>query len=304
MSTPPLEARWIEIRRYSSQAEAEQHALVLVAVGIECRLDTDGGRIGLLVDASRAAEARHHLAAYLRENETRAEPATRRFGGGIDGALAYAACLLFIDAAAGRQAFSRDWLGAGHAQAGRILDGEWWRAVTALGLHADLEHLLANLVAGSLFAIFLAQLVGVGVAWLAILAAGALGNVLNAALQSPEHSAIGASTAVFGALGLLAGSMWRRQARSWRQRLRQWTPIAAGAMLLAFIGVGGERTDVGAHVAGFVVGCVLGAGLYLAGPYLPQGRTAQRAFGAAALALFAVAWLIALGQPQYVVQPQ
>lgn len=292
--TDSAETSWVEIRRFRSQAEAEQHALVLVAVGIECRLVTVGDLVGLQVTASQAADARHHLAAYLRENEPRPEPALRGIGEGIDGALAYCACVLFIDAAAGRHALSRDWLAAGHAQAGLILDGEWWRALTALGLHADLEHLLANLVAGSLFAIFLAQLVGAGLAWLAILLAGGLGNALNAVLQPPAHSAIGASTAVFGALGLLAGTMWQRQARSWRQRLRQFTPLAAGAMLLAFIGIGGERTDVGAHVAGFAVGCALGAALYLAGPYVPQGRLAQHAYGVAAVVLFSIAWLIAL----------
>ena len=298
MSSQSPDTPWVELRRYASRAEAEQHALVLVAVGIECRLVAEGALFDLQVPAARAADARRHLAAYVRENAARPEPALRGIGEGLEGALAYAASLLFIDAAASRHALSRDWLAAGRAQAGLIVDGEWWRVLTALGLHADLEHLLSNIVAGSLFALFLAQLLGAGLAWLAILLAGALGNGLNALLQPAAHTAIGASTAVFGALGLLAGTMWRRQARSWRQRLRQWTPIAAGAMLVAFIGVGGERTDVGAHVAGFAVGCGLGAALYLAGPYLPQGRTAQRAFGAAAVALFGVAWLIALAQPQ------
>jgi rhomboid protease GluP len=303
MSTRPTETEWLEIRHYASRAEAEQHALVLVAVGVECRLAAEEGRIGLLVEASQAREALSHLAAYCRENEPRPEPPLRRLGEGFDGALAYGAVLLFIDAAAARNALSRDWLVAGHAQAGRILDGEWWRALTALGLHADLEHLLANLVAGSLFALFLSQIVGAGLAWLAILIAGGLGNLVNALLQPATHSAIGASTAVFGALGLLAGSTWRRQAQSWRQRLRQFTPLAAGAMLVAFIGVGGERTDVGAHIAGFAVGCALGAGLYLAGPHLPQGRMAQHAYAAAAVALFSVAWMIALNQPQAVAGP-
>ena len=66
-------------------------------------------------------------------------------------------------------------------------------------------------------------------------------------------------------------------------------------MLLVYLGWGGERTDVGAHVAGFSTGVAFGAGLSLAGPRVPQGPAAQRAFGAVALALFCLAWFAALG---------
>jgi rhomboid protease GluP len=287
------EDEWVEVRRLGTQAEAEQSALVLVAVGIACQLVATGGRVALRVPVREAPRARHELAAYARENARWGGPRLRPFGKGVEGALIYCAVLVFIDAAARRHAFSQDWLSAGQAQSGLIGEGQWWRAVTALGLHADFEHLASNLAAGSLFGIFVAQLFGAGLAWLAILAAGLLGNLLNALAHSAGHTAIGASTAVFGALGLLAGSMWQRQAPDWRQRLRQWTPLAAGAMLLAFLGVGGERTDVGAHFAGFLVGCALGAGLYVARPSLPHGGRAQLFYGGLALALFVGSWLLA-----------
>ena len=35
--------------------------------------------------------------------------------------------------------FNRDWLGAGRLEAGPLLDGEWWRAVTPLTLHIELD---------------------------------------------------------------------------------------------------------------------------------------------------------------------
>jgi rhomboid protease GluP len=63
--------------------------------------------------------------------------------------------------ASGRETFSQDWWSAGAAQAGLIADGEWWRAVTALGLHADLSHLASNLAFGSLLGLLLAQILGV-----------------------------------------------------------------------------------------------------------------------------------------------
>ena len=65
-------------------------------------------------------------------------------------------------------------------------------------------------------------------------------------------------------------------------------------MLLALLGVGGERTDVGAHLAGFLTGCLGGVGLYFAEAVLPKGRPAQLIFGAAALALLAASWIAAV----------
>jgi membrane associated rhomboid family serine protease len=107
-----------------------------------------------------------------------------------------------------------------------------------------------------------------------------------------DHAAIGASTAVFAALGLLAALAWRQQAALWRG-LRRWRPIAAAVMLLALLGIGGERIDVGGHIAGLAAGFVAGALLYFTLPKLPRGRSAQLAYGAAALALFAGSWLVA-----------
>ena len=81
--------------------------------------------------------------------------------------------LVFVYAAAGHQLFGFDWEAAGAGQAGLTVAGQWWRAVTALGLHGDLGHIGSNLVAGSLFGFFLAEILGSGLAWLLILLAGA-----------------------------------------------------------------------------------------------------------------------------------
>jgi rhomboid protease GluP len=140
----------------------------------------------------------------------------------------------------------------------------------------------------------LAQLLGAGLAWLVILLGGVMGNALNTLLHPTAYTAIGASTAVFAALGLLAALTWSHRAPLWRYGLRRWLPLAAGVMLLAYLGVGGERTDIGGHFAGFAAGAASGIGLAYAGQRVPQGTSAQRAFGATALALFALAWLLAL----------
>jgi len=288
---------WVEIHRSVARAEAEQYALVLAAAGIECRVVSLAGAVALSVASPEADRARQEVAAYARENQQRQSQSLRSvrpLAHGADGALAYAAVLLFLHGASRRETFSLDWWSAGAAQAGLIGGGEWWRTLTALGLHADLGHLVSNLAFGSLLGLLLAQLLGNGLAWLVILSGGAAGNALNALLRAVDHTAVGASTAVFAALGILAALTWRRRSPLWRYGLRRWLPLAAGVMLLAYLGFGGERTDLGGHVAGFAAGIALGVGLAYAGSRVPQGMSAQGAYGVAALALFTLAWLLAL----------
>ena len=45
---------------------------------------------------------------------------------------------------------------------------------------------------------------GSGLAWSLLLGSGVLGNLANACLQLPDHRSVGASTVVFGAVGILA----------------------------------------------------------------------------------------------------
>jgi membrane associated rhomboid family serine protease len=287
----------VEISRSPTRAAAEQQALVLAAVGISSRLvGGDGGVVALYVSSVDALRADWELHCYARENAAPRRPRLPAVAAlyRIEGALAYCAMLLFFFAAERRHAFSIDWLAAGAAQAGLIQDGAWWRTITALCLHADLDHLLGNLAFGAVAGVLVAQLLGTGVGWLAILLVGALGNEVNALLHGSGHGAIGASTAVFGALGILSGHAGTARTVPWRNHVRRWAPVGAGIMLLAFMGFAGERTDIGAHVAGFAIG--VGAGLALArlGLRLPHGPWAQRLCGSVALALVALAWLLAL----------
>jgi len=283
----------IEIRRCGSRAEAEEYALVLIAMGIECRLIRHERGFGLGVAPLEVARANCEIATYDEENRPHPVPHTYAFREGLDGALIFCAIGVFTYSASGRGLFGVDWWTNGSAQSGLIVDGEWWRAITALGLHADEGHLVANLILGGLFSIFLAQVLGAGLAWLAILLAGGVGNYLNALAHPAVHDSVGASTAVFAALGLLAALAWKREA-SGRHGSSRWLPLAGGVMLLAFLGTGGARTDIGAHVSGFLVGGVLGAALYFAGPCLPKSRLAQIGFGGATMALFAITWVLAL----------
>lgn len=190
--------------------------------------------------------------------------------------------------------FPVDWSALGNAHSGRILQGEWWRLLTALTLHADWLHLFGNLVIGGLFVGRLCRDLGAGLGWSLVLASGALGNLVNAFFQHPDHRAVGASTAVFGAVGLLAAIGMLR----YRQQLRKrWPiPVAAALGLLAMLGSGGENTDIGAHLFGFACGIGLGlAAEYLLGRLGRPAAWLNRLLAASSLALVLLAWGLALG---------
>jgi rhomboid protease GluP len=254
----------VAVRRCTGRRQAEQYALVLTAMGIQSSIAPEGKFMALYVAPEDALRANGELAAYDRENRKSLPEKEWLFPGlpRIEVAMVYWVVLLFFFAAARHEAFSFDWLGEGAVQSGLMLKGEWWRAVTALCLHASGAHLLANLVFGTVFLMLLSQVTGAGVAALATIAAGAAGNVLSALVQSPAHTSIGASTAIFASLGLLAALRQVRRRDHALSAVRNWTPVAGGFALLTFLGFSGENTDILAHVLGF--GSGLAAGWLLA----------------------------------------
>jgi membrane associated rhomboid family serine protease len=182
---------------------------------------------------------------------------------------------------------------AGAADASRILAGEWWRTATALTLHADASHLVANATAAALLGAAVCRTVGVGLGAALIVASGIVGNAVNAILRGPPHVSVGASTAVLGAVGVLSGLAFTRQRRLPRRRGRAWVPLAAGLALLGMLG-SDPRSDLGAHFFGFLAGIVLGAGAGLLLPGGGPGPRAQWALAGATLAVVLASWALAV----------
>jgi membrane associated rhomboid family serine protease len=188
---------------------------------------------------------------------------------------------------------STDWFEVGNANAASILDGQWWRAVTALTLHADVSHLAGNLAIGGFIAVFLCRELGSGLSWALLLGTGILGNLTNAYLQLPAHRSVGASTAVFGAVGIFASLSAMRYIH--HPNRRGLIPAAAGLALLAALGTEGERTDLGAHLFGFLWGIGFGivAEFRLATSGRP-GRTVNALLAVASALIVVFAWWMAI----------
>lgn len=276
--------------------------LVLAAAGIPCAVTRDGGGATLLVPAQAAERAAFELEQYARENRgwPRPEELPEVLTEGSLGVVLWALTLLVADRLVARGAFGHDWYAAGRSLAGTVQDGEIWRAATALTLHSDLFHLLGNVAFGALFVGLASQVLGTGLTLCATFAAGFLGNLANAWIQGPLHASIGASTAVFGALGVLIGHRARHRRRGAGRGLR-WVPIAAGICLALWLGVGesestperGSRVDILAHVLGFLAGGWLGV-LRASFPGWQPGPAQQIALGLAAAAALAGSWFLAL----------
>lgn len=254
----------------------------------------------LRVPADLAEAARAELHDYESEDVVRAprEELPPIPPGALPSAVFYALVIVGGFLLQRGEAFGLPWWEAGTNDAGQVLDGQWWRAATALTLHTDLAHLAGNLIFGATFGVLFAQMVGSGVAWSAAFGAGFLGNLVNAWFQGEGHRSVGASTAVFGVLGCLVAYEWRRRSLYGGSLYRRIAPPVFGLVLLFWLGVGGERTDVGAHVWGMLLGCLLGgligAALSLRRTVAPWPPVVQAAAGAATLAALAGAWVLAL----------
>ncbi|TYO99290.1 membrane associated rhomboid family serine protease [Geothermobacter ehrlichii] len=283
-----------------SRAESRVWSLVLASRGIPYRQRKVGGGRLLLVPESLFIEARRQLELYRLENrdwppplpESRPLPENQLATLAVFGLLCAFSFLIELPAA-------RDWLPrvnwqiAGSARAGLILDGQWWRTATALTLHTGGLHLAGNVVFGILTVGWLARELGSGPAWLLVLLAGMGGNWLNALLQAPAHDAVGASTAVFAAVGLIAGlNLVRYRRPLWRR----WAlPLAAALGLLAMLGAGDGRTDLGAHLFGLLTGLVFG--VVAAWGHERHGRPGpwlNRLLALAAAGIMALAWWLAI----------
>ena len=282
------------IRATRDRREASNWALVLASTGISSRVQRSEQDWWLVVAEDQVEAALEQIESYEHENPPAPPkpPPIPAYGRSYAGLLLGIALLLFFGISGDRSS-EIAWFASGAADARAILNGEWWRAITALTLHADLPHVFANALSSLVFVSLVCYLLGPGCGGWLILGAGVAGNALNAWLRGAGHVSVGASTALFGAIGILCGLQATRRWRLRGARGGAWLPIAAGLALLAMLGTAGERTDVSAHLLGLVCGIPLGA-LAAIGLKGPPARPLQWA-GIAGLILFlAAAWVWAL----------
>ena len=284
------------VYRSPRRRACDERLLVLTAVGVEGLVSHGEGEFLLQVAPADAGYALTHLLQYEAENRAPPPPPPppRPYPYAWIGCVVYVLVLLGVAWALSNGLVRLDAFEQGELDAARVQAGEWWRAWTALTLHLDGPHLAANLLAGVWFGYLASRQMGAGTAWLLAVSGGAIANLLEGQFGPPEHRAVGASTAVFAALGAMAAYSWRERFRLPQRWVRRWGPLVAGVILLGWTGSAGEGTDVVAHLGGFAVGALLGATAALRRSQALLQWVPQPLSGALALASLALAWACAL----------
>lgn len=271
--------------------KARTYGLVLASAGISHQTQRKGSQWTIAVSAGQRAAAIKAVALYLSENPTQRPFINPKAPPGIKTYSAlYIVPVLALIHGTIRPGYEHqvfvDILGA---DAARIMAGERYRCITALLLHNDWAHAVNNMVAMMLFGTVAASLSGWGAGWFMILLSGAAGNMATALWYGHDHISIGASTAVFGALGIcVALNLWRH-ARLSEASWRMWMPLGGGVALLAFLGMS-PHSDMMAHVAGFGCGVAIG-GIYGGVFKQPPGLVVQWATAIAGVGMIALSWV-------------
>lgn len=279
-------------------ALAHLWALVLEAADIEHRLRHGATGWQLLVAEENISRATEELLLFTEEN--RNWPPERGGDSGREAVVEHAppvlpvmGGLIVFHAVTGGWESHSHWFTDGALDRVRVLnDGQWWRLITALTLHADSVHLLGNVFFGGLLVYSLCRHLGSGIAWFSVLLTGVLANGINLFFHADPYQSVGFSTAVFGMVGMLSGMRLRRIG-GWQEMV---LALGSAASLLALLGSSGEKTDLGAHFWGVTIGLLVGmilAAFGLAGKRIlaPPG---QWLLFAGSLALVFGSWLFAL----------
>ena len=292
---------WGPVAIYESPEAAHDAGLAVLAMGHAYWLLPYGEDFFLCVADGQVDTVRRELDAVSRLGSGVPSYVSRRFYEFSFGPVSFLSYLILLVGVFAMQQSSAI------AEAGRVnaenmvVGGEWWRSVTALTLHGDIVHLVSNLVAGVGFAFFVARFFGTASGWFLILLSGAMGNALNAWVHHPEpHLSIGASTAVFGASGIITGiGLWAalvQPAERWT--LPRWLlPAFGGLTLLGLLGVGeglDGGIDVAAHISGFLCGGLIGLACSFRQSVFVQLEKHSRWIGLLPLVLIALCWLLAM----------
>jgi membrane associated rhomboid family serine protease len=263
LASDPFPDGSVDAGVYTTYAEGFEHSLVVLAMGEACWLVPSDRGHHLRVEPAALNIIRHQLACFDRESigwppRPVVEELPRNEHLPLSPLLWVIGVLTAFWAQGERPGLTDDWL----LDSRRVFEhGEWWRAWTALWLHADIGHLISNAANG--FMVFSAVVVifGLRTSWWLIAGAAFAGNLAAVVLhRSEDYRSLGASTAVFAALGLLVGRAVRVVSRSdhphrWRTIM---TPLFAGFIVLGLYGAGGVDVDVLAHATGFGAGLLIG----------------------------------------------
>ena len=138
-----------------------------------------------------------------------------------------------------------------------IIQGQYWRFVTPIFLHANLLHIALNMLNLVVLGIFLERLVG-HLRFLLIYFVTGTASIIASFYFMPQEISVGASGAIFGLVGAYSifVFMHRRAFRNGGIPALLWLIVVIVGNLS--IGFFVPNVDNYAHVGGLLTGCLLG----------------------------------------------
>lgn len=139
-----------------------------------------------------------------------------------------------------------------------LFQGEWWRFLTAMFLHANFAHILFNGYALYILGQDMERLYGHGRYVALYFLTGLFGGLASFLMRGPEEFSVGASGAIFGILGMnLAFFAFYRNklGKFGRERLNRTLQLVGINLVIGFLIVSVNNL---AHIGGLVSGFLLG----------------------------------------------
>lgn len=135
-----------------------------------------------------------------------------------------------------------------------IADGEYWRLITSIFLHAGFLHLLFNCFSLYVFAPEMERILGKARFLTLYFVSGLFGNVATYVFLDMRTVSVGASGAIFGVFGAYAALVYytRKSMPALRQII---LPIIVISVVMTFLQ---PNVNAAAHIGGMVVGFVIG----------------------------------------------
>jgi len=138
-----------------------------------------------------------------------------------------------------------------------VLKGEWWRLFTAMFLHGGMTHILMNM--------FSLYLIGRGMEMyftarsyvIIYLFSGLLGGLASLYMH-PNSVGIGASGAIFGVFGALAGFFLAHRDKIAAHSKAFMKDFAVVLGINLVLGLSIPSIDVSAHIGGLIIGLIGG----------------------------------------------
>jgi rhomboid protease GluP len=141
-----------------------------------------------------------------------------------------------------------------------VMQGEWWRLVTAVFLHGGVDHILGNGIALFILGMVCEHAFGrAQLAWLFVIT-GLAGSVVS--MLTSAGPSVGASGAIFGLQGAAVALFHRHRERLLLRDRRVGIVLVGWAVYTIAMGLVTPYVDNGAHLGGFLAGMLVGAGLH------------------------------------------